>query len=225
MSYLLQILEQPANIVYSVLILISVGIWLITVIGFISMSALDGIFDFAFDHEIDLDTDADIDADIADSGAFLSILGFVGVGKVPTTLIVTVMMFLLGLLGLTFHYFLFSYFSFTGITNWIIGIVGFGVNFFIALFATALVMRPLYPLFQDYGKVETSKSLVGQVASITSGKATNTFGQARIKLEGGDSVEITVRSNDTHEAKYGERVLVVDYDEEKNIYYVAEYQE
>ncbi len=234
MSDLLQLLEQPYNIVYSLFILVAVGIWLITVVGFISMSALDGIFDFAFDadidhdvdldHDLDLDHDADLSTHVVEPGFFVSMLGFVGVGKVPVTLIVTVLMFLQGILGLVFNYYLFNEFSLSQALNWLVGIAGFVLTFFVALYSTAYIMRPLYPFFQDYGKAEKSANLVGKAASITSGKATLNFGQAKIKLDDGDSVEVTVRCTEGFEAKYGERVLVVDYDAEKNIYYIAPYQ-
>ena len=218
-------INLPQNYVYGFFVLLPLGYWLITIFGFLSISALDGLFDFDLDADADHDinTDYDADAGVADAGIWISTLSFLGVGKVPVTLIVTVLMFLQGVIGIVLNNYIIKFLG-TDFWSWIAVLAGFVLSFTLALFPTAWMMKPLYPLFQDYGVAETSESLVGQIATVSTGTLDSSFGQAKLTLPNGEGVEVSVRipagANPLH---YGDKVLIVDYSEEKNMYYAESY--
>jgi hypothetical protein len=76
-------------------------------------------------------------------------------------------------------------------------------------------------LFKDYGKTATSESFVGKSAKVSSGKVNQYSGQANIQLADGNIIEIAVRLiDDKTTITYGKDVLIIDFDKEKNIYWV-----
>ncbi|MEN9443915.1 MAG: hypothetical protein RIS47_805 [Bacteroidota bacterium] len=215
MSDILSNFNQPENYLYVLFILLSLGYWLITVFGFLSISALDGLFHLDLSHDIDMDHDS--------AGLLESTLSFIGVGKVPVTLIVTVFMLIQGVLGIIMNGFILSL-----VTNmylsWILVIVGFVATFAVALFASAWFMKLFYPLFRDYGQADKSQSLVGKMAKVSTGTLSSQFGQAYVKLENGETAEISVRLNDPERTlKYGDQILITDYSETRNIYTAEAY--
>jgi hypothetical protein len=87
---------------------------------------------------------------------------------------------------------------------------------------TRALGRPLRHLFRDYGQATKAGDLVGRVARVSSGQVGPQHGQATLKLPDGTTVEVAVRTlaPPALPLTYGAPVLLLDFDEERNVYLV-----
>jgi hypothetical protein len=217
MNELITLLEYPYNLVYGVLGGISVGIWLVSAIGLFSHSAIEGFFPHP---HVDIDGDFDIDGSSFSLGD--GFLNFLSVGQVPISIILTILFFIQAIIGVWMNQFAINQLELVSSWQiWTMFFVNFGISFFVAVFIAGFILKPIKPFFRDYGIVRTANSLVGKVAVVSSSKVTKDFGSATFKLDGGDIVDLSVRTveNDSIFVK-GQEVVIVDFKEEKNIYLV-----
>jgi hypothetical protein len=237
MIELWEILQKFHNWFYAFEITFSLGLWLISVLGILSLHSFDHHLGIEGPGEaVSLDVHPDISVDMADTSALVpdasalghpdisfwdGLAGFLYLGKVPFSIIMTVWMFTQGILGIWLNESLAQYF-FSGkdLPFWV-GALGFVGTFGLSLITTAGIVRPISPLFKDYGLATKAEALVGKTAQINTSKITADFGQAIYKLENGETIDITVRPlHPELDFKYGEKVLIVDYNPDKNIYLV-----
>jgi hypothetical protein len=221
MNELITLLEAPYNLVYGVLGGISVGIWLMSVIGLFSHSAIEGFFPHP---HIDLDVDIDIDADGSSFSLGDGFLNFLSVGQVPISIILTILFFIQAIIGVWLNQLAINQFEIASSGSWQIWAMfftNFGISFFIAVFIAGFLLKPIKPFFRDYGVARTANSLVGNVAIVSSLQVTRKFGSATFKLDGGDRVDLSIRTAEKDSVFVkGQEVVIVDFDKEKNLYFV-----
>lgn len=195
------------RLLFSAPLLFALVVWCLSFVGLFSFHAFD--LDLDLDHDLHLDADLDHDADFGNVG---NLAQLVGLGMVPFSLFITLLLFWFGALGLGVH-------ALYGITNWfIVGVVALPV-LLVAARITGFTARRLQPLFRDFGQATQGHELIGKIATLTSGQLSTTFGQARVQLEGGVVVQVAVRADaDPTTAVQGDRLVITDYLPEKNIY-------
>jgi hypothetical protein len=210
---IINILEHSYNLLYSFAMLLSIATWGLTSLGLFGGEAKEIL-------SID-----DGSIDIPEGGNwFEGIADTLGIGMVPTSILVTIFLFFLGLSGIVLNENLlalttsggFGYYALLGINFLGANIGGLG--------ATAILNRPLRYLFKDYGKASSANSLVGKVAKVSSGKVNQLSGQALLELEDGNKIEVAVRTTeDNASISHGQQILLLEFDKEKNIYWVEVY--
>lgn len=221
MGELLDILQQSQNWLYAFFITFSACIWLISSFGLFGGAQTDASLeaDADLDVGVELDADLDADAEFSIAEAFSHVTAFLGIGKVPLSVVLTALMFGQGVLGMSFNYWLNVVFNIP--SSWFSHIAIFLTSFMASFFGTALLTKLLAPVFRDYGKVSKANEMVGQTAILTSSRVNTQFGQASIKMPNGDRIEVSVRTyDDQNEIGYGSTLLIVDYLPEKNIYLI-----
>ncbi len=211
MQSFLDLLEQPHNWLYSFFILISLGIWLVSALGVFSTDA-------------SADIAHDIGADLHVDGFFDGLGEVIGFGMVPTSVLITLIMFAQGVTGIALNEWLLALLAPEGLAVYLL----LGANFLISLvggFAfAAVVSRPLRYVFKDYGTAIKADSLIGKIAQVSSGKVNAESGQATLKLEDGNLIEIAVRTSESqHLLEYGQKLLIFEFDKERNVYLVERY--
>lgn len=217
MNELITLLEAPYNLVYGVLGAISIGIWLISAVGLFSHSAIEGLMPQA-----DFDMDADMDIDGDGGGLGHGLMDFLSIGQIPISIILTVLFFIQAIMGVWLNHLAVGQLELSlSWQLWTMFFVNFGISFFAAVFVAGFVLKPIKPFFRDYGIATKASSLVGQVAKVSSSKVTSTFGSAIFKLDGGDIVDISIRTAEKDAIFVrGQEVVIVDFNEEKNLYFV-----
>ncbi len=221
MGELFDLLQQSQNWLYAFFITFSACLWLISSLGLFGGTETDVSLEADADLDVGVELDADLDADGDFSfGEFFShVTAFLGIGKVPLSVVLTALMFGQGVWGIGFNYWLNVIFNTQ--SSWISHILVFVASFSTSFFGTALLTKLLAPVFTDYGKVSKANDMVGQTAILTSSRVTTQFGQASIKMPNGDRIEVAVRTyDDQNEIGYGATLLIVDYLPEKNIYLI-----
>jgi len=200
-------LFQAKLLLFSLPVTISLIIWLFSFLG---------LFHFHADlnHEPHLELDGH--AHFADS--FLEMLG---VGKVPLSLVMTVIMFTFGWSGLAGYFIIEKVFP-VAVLNFILTIPLLAIfSLFFSFLFTALLAKPLKKIFQDYGEATKSEDLIGKIAIITTNSVSKDFGSATVKLDSGVSVEVDIRSpQENSELNYGAEVLLVGFDSKDNYYLI-----
>lgn len=204
MYQLIDTFEKPYNWLYSFLILLSVGIWLISLMGFTKNLSQHYSTDFSSETG---------DAD----GNLYGIFDF---GAVPITVWLTLLFLSIGVLGISFN----SWFLPASELSNVIWAANLGASSFLSYWIVRKVAKPLSFLFRDYGVAEQASALVGKIARVSSGKVTTDSGQASLQIEG-NSLEVAVRTRETdEEILYGQTVLLLHFDEDKNVYWCEKYE-
>lgn len=215
---LIQAAFSSVNLVYTTLFCLILLYWLTVFIGFLDFSSLDIDVDVDADVEVDVDIDADIDAD-ADTGVssggsvFLSFLAFFNIGKVPFMIFMSffaLFFWVIGILG--------NRYIGEGSVNF--GLIWFLPNLFVSLLLSKFATQPLRGVFKDQeNEFNTSKDILGKICIAKFPVDANSVAQAEVPSQtGGASITIKVRTNEGMTIAKGEKGLVIDYDEEKNIY-------
>jgi len=209
-------LFEPALLIFTIPLLLAFAFSGFTLLGFFDVDGLD----VDLDTDLDTDMDVDTDADVGGSG----VLQGLGLGMIPLSLFLVLFCFSFGWIGLL----LVSLFG-----SSVSGMVGTGLAASltlavpagaVAVLVTAPTARLLQPLFQDYGIATGANELVGTVGVLSTQRVTPTFGSATVRMKGRGRVEVSVRiaeNDDGLDLNYGDRVLLYDYESERNFYYVA----
>lgn len=232
------------TVVFTTLLLVMVGYWLLVLVGafgfdFHADGALDakggaleakfgaleakaaaieakaGVLDGALDAKAGaLDAiDAKTGAIEAKSG-LMEMLGF---GVVPATVSITVILFwswVLSMLGSAVLGPVLGGWMPVGAAWAIVGLFAF----MLSLAFSIVSVKPLKPIF-TMTLAPRRRQLLGKVASVSSGRVDATFGQATME-DGGAGLILPVFCAKANELKKGDRVLLLEFNEETQAYEV-----
>ena len=209
---MLKISASFPTAIYTVFLGVMVVLWLITLLGVIDLDFLD--FDFDLDGKTDLDLN--VNNSTAEAiGGFLINWGLVGV---PITIILTILAVTSWIICYYLVYFGFGFIP-DGFLTYIAGSVALVISFFSGIKVTAFLIKPLKPLFKKVGKT-VEKTVLGQVAIVRSSKVTQAFGEAVLNDLGADLL-IKIWADEPNTLSKGDRVVPIEYDNNKGIYLVV----
>lgn len=216
-QFLIHVTSYP-TIIYTIILLVVLFFWLITVTGL-------------FDFDMDLDLDIDVDIDPSNIGGALGFLVTLGLTGVPITLVLS----LLVLYSWTICSISVSLLDFIDINMLDIDInttlLMFMFNSFllimsgaIAIPLTAKTIKPLRKFFRIVNQGPTYKTLMGKSCRVRSSKVDQLFGQVECTKEGA-SLILNARAREGSEYHHGDIVVIIDYSKENNTYFVVSEQE
>lgn len=163
------------------------------------------------------DTDFYLEADAA--GDFH--LQLWDMGKIPLMLIITLLLFTFGAIGLGLMWVLAL--MITALGGWALAAVAAVLAVVPTVLLSAFISRKLQPLFRDYGKALKSHELIGQFAITDSSQVSPQFGSAYWTDQLGNHIQISVRTfPDKPPIPTGKKVILISYDTEKNLFFVEE---
>lgn len=204
----LNVAFSPVNTVLSVLLILSALYWVFTIV-----TGLD----------IDVGIDADIDTDFdtpdghvhvpEDPSAWVQFLKFLNLDIVPMTyfLTLTLLFTWLGSVYLT---------MFLPMPNWL-GIVIIVPLLIGSILLTKIILKPLNPFFKEINhKGERPHDFLGREGRMKSSINGTKTGILEVFI-GSDPMTLMVKSKNGELIEHGDRVVIVDEDPDKRIYYVA----
>ena len=193
--------------IMSVLLLLVLAYWLLVIIGGLDMDMLD----------VDVDTGGGDPEVETESGSGGGILGALGLGGVPLTVVVSLLVL--------FSWTLTAISSqlWNGVAGLIVGSAAVLASLGIGLGATIIAIKPLRALFNSPG-APSRASLIGKVCTVTTLRVDGDFGQARYE-EGADDMLLQVRASSAHELSKGSRVLVISQHEHGDHFNVIPYDD
>lgn len=195
--------------IYSVLLIVCALYWVVAVLGIVDLEVID----------IDLDGDIDsADSDSVQEG-IAGLLHRLGLGGVPLTIVLT----FISIIGWLICY----YTTFHGakllpdliVIRLLAGLLIFVLATYVAVLATAQLIKPLRAMFKKLDYNET-KHILGQVVVVRSALVNQSKGEAELN-DGGAGLLLNIRSTGDDEFSKGDEVVVVEYLEEKNLYRVV----
>lgn len=204
----LNVAFSPVNTVLSVLLILSALYWVFTIV-----TGLD----------IDVGIDADIDTDFdtpdghvhvpEDPSAWVQFLKFLNLDIVPMTyfLTLTLLFTWLGSVYLT---------MFLPMPTWL-GIVIIVPLLIGSILLTKIILKPLNPFFKEINhKGERPHDFLGREGRMKSSINGTKTGILEVFI-GSDPMTLMVKSKNGELIEHGDRVVIVDEDPDKRIYYVA----
>jgi len=196
------------TVIFSAMLIFCIFFWLLAVIGVVDLDFLD----------VDVpNTDYSVNDGLSGAGLLGGLLMRFKLEGVPIPIVIT----LISLIGWFISYytvhFLFPYIP-DGVFRFLAGVPVFAGSMYLSVISTALIVKPLRPIFKGADQ-EVQKSIVGQVAIVRTSFVDTTFGEARLE-DGGAGLIVKVRSYKEETFTSGDRVVLLEFNEEKHVYMV-----
>lgn len=241
MSEFVEVITSYPTVVFTVLVGVVLGYWLLVILGAIDIEALDpsGLLD-GLDGAADgaaegIDGVAEgvgggaegLDVPEAEglragSGGGAGLLTALGLKGVPLSITMSLLfVFSWGLTGFAMQAFGMAVPA--GLPRIAVGTAIAASAVVVAFLATAVLLRPLRTVFVS-GVARSRASFVGKTCRITTGRVDEKFGQAELDDEG-TSLLVDVRCAESNELRKGSRALIYDYDRARETYLVVPHEE
>lgn len=207
-----QTISSFPTVIFSILLVIVVFYWLVAVLGFVDLDVLD--FDIP---DIETELSSSHSADTTTPDVLAGLLIKFGLNGVPVTIVVSFVTVIAWFFSYFSMYFLPTFLS-EGILHYVIGLPVFFIALTIAVFITAILIKPLRPFFKA-ATLQSKKHIVGQVAVVRSSVVNDKSGEAVLNSAGADLV-LKVRSGPDEHFKRGDRVVLLEHITELNTFRV-----
>jgi len=184
------------TVIFSVLLCVAIVYWLISLVGL-----------------GDIEADGDIDA----SGDFSGLMVTLGLQGVPLPLVLT-LLFLIAWLASYFAELLLGALVPDGFLHALFGLAVIAGALVMSVLVTAVVIRPLRPLFRRAYLPPLQKRIIGTACVVTSATVTETKGRAEAILDGAHLV-LQVRSHTP--LAHRERAVLIEHIPDKNAWWVV----
>lgn len=199
MSEVIAVATAFPAVVWTVLVLISVGFWLFT--------AVLGLGADGFEAEFDLDAGATSAVDAAGGTAsLLGLVGALGLNRAPLTIVTT----LIALFGWLPTMLVVQVLGSDVSTP--VGIAVLALSAPIALVAAGRVARPIGSLY-DPNRGTGHGELIGRICTVRTKRVNDRFGQANVDDATGAPHLVQVRYPEPNDLTRGSRALIVDVDD------------
>ncbi len=208
---------QAYNIIYTVLLGLSLLYWIFVIIGALDMDMIDIDIDLDVDADIDVDVDVDmdVDGDISGMSGFSSFLAFFNFGKIPFMIIFSLTSLSMWVMGVLSNFYLFG-------GNIGIALAMFIPILFLGLTITKFLTTPLVPLFEKMGGGVDGINYAGYTGTVILKTSKGKPGQAEINIEGDVHIlKIRLADSSKEDAlNKGRSIVVMEQVAEKNYYLV-----
>lgn len=202
MPEIVTIAISGANFFPTVLFLLVLIYWLISLIG-----ALD----------IDI---FDIDIDFEAEGLHIDIFSFLKLNNIPVTIYITMVVFISWIMCISIT-------LFTGISSGTLGYLYMVLSFPIAILCTSFLTIPLKGVFKGIGesKTRSNENLKGQLCTLKFNLTGDKISQATIEDDEAEVLINVKKSRNSEDIPKGGTGLVIKEDESKQFYIIEHYNE
>jgi hypothetical protein len=230
MQEFLQIALSFPTVVFSGLLIGVMLYWIMVIAGAVDLDLLDVDVDIESDldfdvdldvpdADLDVDADADVDVEPPSAGMVRALMGVIGLGTVPVTIIASIMTLVSWFLCFALIYYLGTMVGASVFAG--LGIVA--ACFVLSLPITSVFTHPLKGVFKTHTH-SGGETLVGKVCQVTSGSVTEVFGTAEVD-DGGAGLVVAIRCETEAKLKRGSTALLIDYDPKDDTYFVEPYDD
>lgn len=203
---LIEVSFNPANTVLSILLVLSVLYWILTMITGV------GDFDIDFDTDGDFDTPDGMVEVPSDPSSFIQFLKFLNLDIIPITFLLTLVLLFTWLININISYYI-------PLPFWMYFITIFPA-IFIGVFVTKYICLPLKPFFKEINhKGEIPYDYLGRIGILKSTIEKDKLGMLEIIINK-DPIKLMVKSNDGSSLKEGEKACIVNESSDKKFYLV-----
>lgn len=197
------------TVIFTFFLLLFMLFWVVAVLGLVEIDALDL-------------PDLDMDIDHVTPDAIAGLIMKFGLHGVPITITLSILTLFGWFISYYAVYFLGDFFG-EGVFRFIYGAGVFIAALLMATKITSLLIKPLKPLFKKMEQ-STDKLVLGQVAVVRTSRVDDAFGEALLE-DGGAGLILKVRATNGNTFKKNDRVVLLEYIDEKNAYRVISEKE
>lgn len=213
MDVFLKVVTSFPTVVYSVLLLVMLIHWLMTMLGVLEIDAIDGL----------LPDDIGVDGgDGAHHGGVGGLLLKFGLHGIPVMVVFTI----IAIVGWSFCFFVELHVLGTmpdGIATTLLGVATMAGGLLLSIPVARIVLAPVRRLIRRYEPV-TQRPLLGRYAEVRSPEITQTHGTAWVE-DGGAGLILQVRADVPGRFVRGDRVVLIEYLDAHNAYRVTSTEE
>jgi len=196
-QFLINISSFPVS-VYTVGLGVVTGYWLIAVVGLVDFDIFSA------------DVDLELDTDVGQIGTIAGLLTTLGLSGVPITIVLSLLM----LNGWFICYFVSklvpSFPDMFSLVEILLDLSTIVVSFMISIFVTAVMIKPLKPLFKKINNEPISRSIIGRTCRVRSSRVDQNFGEVECIYQGA-SLILKVRSYDDELFNTGDMVVLTEH--------------
>lgn len=204
MDIFLHIIFSFPTVFFSFFLILSVAYWLLTLVGFASVEAFDLSVDSA--------------ESVTSVNVFSAMLFRLGLNGVPITIVISLISLIGWALCFLVVHFIYPFVPFRWL-QWLVGVPVIAVVLYLAAIITAVLIKPLRPIFIATNQ-EVQKQILGQVAIVRTGEVNRNFGEALVE-DGGAGLIVKVRSYKDESFKRGDKVVLLEYIASENVYRIV----
>ena len=200
------------TVFFTFFLIVTTLYWLVAVLGFVEIDVLD--FDIPdADGTLDINPETELSTPDVLAGLMLRF----GLQGVPVTVIISFIALFGWLVSYYTVYFLFGFLP-GGFIRFLAGLPVLLGALYVGVMITAVVIKPLRPLFQK-AQQQTVKHVLGQSAVVRTSRVDSEFGEAVLE-DGGAGLILKVRSTGNETFEKGDRVVLLEHIKEENVYRV-----
>ncbi|MGB0371330.1 MAG: hypothetical protein ACPGN3_08260 [Opitutales bacterium] len=215
------------NFFFTGLLILTLLYWLLLIVGMVDVDLfspeIDVDLDVDIDADVDLDVDVDADADVdvdadsphAKAGIGAQVLRFFNIGEVPFMVVFSIIIFITWPLSILANY----YFNSGGSVT--LGFLFAGIAFCTSLIPAKYASFPFKIIFRRLESSTKHESLEGEAGVVRTAVIDSSYGQVEIVRDGSHVVLNAFPFYDDEPLSKGDRVLIINHDEERNKYGVT----
>lgn len=185
--------------------------WFVAVLGLVEIDVLD--FDIP---------ESDGGSDLTNANVLAGLMLRFGLQGVPVTVIISFIALFGWLISYYVVHFLLGYVP-GGVLRFLAGIPVLIGSFYISVMMTAVVIKPIRPLFLK-AQQQTEKIIIGQTAIVRTSRVDADFGEAVLE-DGGAGLILKVRATDDEKFSLGDKVVLLEYIKDENVYRIISEKE
>lgn len=204
------------TVFFTFFLLVVLLYWLVAVLGLVEIDVLD--FDIPEADGVDINPDTGL----SNANVLAGVMLRFGLHGVPVTIILS----LVALFGWLICYYAVHFLMGLvpdGLFSFLAGIPVLIGSLYIAVMTTAVLIKPIRPLFKKTSQ-ETVKRVLGQTAVVRTSRVDHNFGEATLE-DGGAGLLLKVRAMGTSTFSKGDRVVLLEHDKQTNTYRVISEEE
>ncbi len=230
MEELLHIAFSPVNAFLSIMCLLLILYWVLTILTGFDLDFFDVEFDAAADMDLDMDMEADIDdynpdvdlpqknveASTDTEGVGVKILRFFNFDELPLMFMLTGLFFSMWFISVNISHYL-------QLPNWI-GFLLLIPNLIISLFITKFLTKPIAKVYAMINhKGEETIDFLGRQCIVKSPVAGNKLGQIEVKIHN-DVILVQAKGFKGATIGSGETAVIVNVSKDKKYYLIEKFE-
>jgi hypothetical protein len=208
MENFLSIAFSFPTLIFTVLLIIVSGYWMLTIMGLFDIDLLDMEIDFDYGGEV---------GPVGGMSGVMIALGLVGI---PITIILSFIILFAWLGTYLASLYVLSYFD-AGLWFWAGAFAAIIVSVVMAIPMTIAMTKPMRRFF-NISYATKSNDLIGEICQVITSEVSDIFGEAELHKEG-DHYIFQVRAKQGNLIKKGDDIVLIEYDHEQHLYHIKKY--
>ncbi|GAA3508960.1 hypothetical protein GCM10022393_21170 [Aquimarina addita] len=231
MKELLDIAFSPVNAFFSIMCIVLLLYWILTILTGFDLDFFDVDFEASTDFDLDIDADADMDnynpdvdlpqkdlqADIKAEGVGIQFLRYFNFDELPIMFMLTILFFSIWFISINVTH------SFGWQSNWL-GFVMLIPNLIISLFVTKLLTKPIAKIYRMVNhKGEEEIDFLGRRCIVKSSVSGEKLGQVEVLVKG-DPIRIQAKGFKGVAIASGEEAFIVNESKDKKYFLIEKFE-